>query len=284
MIVVADSGGERARFDLPGNLDPEAFSASGADLYVLDYLPPTKPDRYRVRVLNLKSGKLQPLATKAAVQVPVGAEETMRGEGRQSVYDADRKILFTLYTHQPDHQHTRDLLAGGARSGTPHIHAFVHSLHVGEGWAFCIDLPSPFGEGPATGHGIALRTDGHRLYVLDAGTGTLAHIDPGTQEIGRVTTFAKPGLPGEASVVPTRDGGLVVGVGTTVVPVDPAAAAPKQPMAATAVPVRGVALTAERLYVGQPDTVVTYDPTTGEAQNRLSVPGLVAVRHATAAT
>ena len=102
--------------ELPGNLEPEAFSAAGERLFVLDYLPPAAPDRYRVRMVNLATGKLEPLLTPAKSVVPPGAEEEMRGEGRQAVYDAGRQLLFTLYTHQPDHLHTRDLLAG-ARPG-----------------------------------------------------------------------------------------------------------------------------------------------------------------------
>jgi hypothetical protein len=35
---------------MPGCVEPEAFSTSGEHLYVLDYLPPERADRYRVRM------------------------------------------------------------------------------------------------------------------------------------------------------------------------------------------------------------------------------------------
>ena len=58
--MVADKTGETHRFTLPGCLEPEAFSAAGDALFVLDYQPPTAPDSYRVRVLYLASGELSP--------------------------------------------------------------------------------------------------------------------------------------------------------------------------------------------------------------------------------
>ena len=58
-IVVADGAGQRRRLELPGNLEPEAFDATGSALFVLDYLPPTAPDRYRVRVVDLASGQVE---------------------------------------------------------------------------------------------------------------------------------------------------------------------------------------------------------------------------------
>lgn len=163
-IVVADTSGERVRLDLSGNLEPEAFDSSGQFLFVLDYLPPTAPDRYRVRAIDLTSGTPQPLVTRAKAVVPPGAEEEMRGEGRQAVHDPVRRQLFTLYTHQPDHLHTRELV-NGARDAAPHVHAFVHTLHLTERWAYCIDLPAPFGERDAAGHAIALGA-GDKVVVM----------------------------------------------------------------------------------------------------------------------
>jgi len=37
-VVRADTG-ERARLDLPGNIEPEVFSPNGSQLLVLDYVP-----------------------------------------------------------------------------------------------------------------------------------------------------------------------------------------------------------------------------------------------------
>ena len=114
-IVVVDSSGERYRLTVPGCVEPEAFATQSESLFVLDYLPPRAPDRYRVRVLDLATGKFHALSTRDKKPIPPGAEEEMRGQGRQAVYSPRHRMLFTLYTHQPDHQHTRDLLA--ARAG-----------------------------------------------------------------------------------------------------------------------------------------------------------------------
>ena len=113
--------------------------------------------------LDLASGKVGPLLTRAKAPVPAGAEEEMHGEGRQAVLSPDREVLYTLYTHQPGHRHTRDLIAG--RRGN--VHAFVHVLHLNERWAYCLDLPGPFGTGPASGHAVAVSADGGQLAVVD---------------------------------------------------------------------------------------------------------------------
>jgi hypothetical protein len=270
-VVVAGSSGEQRRLDLAGNLVPEAFSLDGALLYVLDYLPPAAPDRYRVRAIDLAAGKVQPLLTRLKTLVPPGAEEEMRGEGRQSVYAPSQQILFTLYTHQPDHLHTRDLLAG-ARKDKPHVHAFVHSLNLSQGWAYCIDLPAPFGEHAAAGHAIALSPSGSRLVVVDAPGGAAALIDPVNLTVESVTRFAP--LPeggaaeggaaeGEAAAVLTPDGGrLLVAAGRTAVML-PVHGGEPIGRSTYDTPVRGLALSndGKRLYVGQTDHVVSKDLT-----------------------
>lgn len=298
-IVVADGAGQRRRLELPGNLEPEAFDVSRQALFVLDYLPPTAPDRYRVRVVDLASGRVQPLLTRVKTAVPAGAEEEMRGEGRQAVYDSRRNRLFTLYTHQPDHVHTRDRIAAanggtdphgaGARHDAPHVHAFVHTLDLTERWAFCVDLPAPFGERAATGHTIALNRDGSRLYVADTGTGTLATIDAegltvlDTVRFDALANATGPGTVGSTSpAAASFDGAgrLLVGAGREVVGL--AATVGGGTVARWSAPaeVRGLAGPPDgsRLYLGQPDAVLRVDPRTGAVRQRIDVPGLVALR------
>ncbi|MFC6019175.1 YncE family protein [Plantactinospora solaniradicis] len=293
-IVVADGAGQRRRLELPGNLEPEAFDATGSALFVLDYLPPTAPDRYRVRVVDLASGQVQPLLTRVKAVVPGGAEEEMRGEGRQAVYDSRRKRLFTLYTHQPDHVHTRDRIAAvtdpngaGAREDAPHVHAFVHTLDLNERWAFCVDLPAPFGERAAIGHTIALSRDGSRLHVADTGSGTLAMIDPEGLTVldsVRFDALADTGDSGSAApAAATFDGAgmLLVGAGREVVGMAVTAGGGTDPRWSTPAEVRGLAGPPDgtRLYVGQPDAVLRVDAGTGAVRQRIDVPGLVALRH-----
>jgi len=253
-LVVADSGGERVRLDLPGNLEPEAFTATGQGLFVLDYLPPNAPDRYRVRLVDLAEHRVTPLLTRLKQQVPAGAEEEMRGEGRQAVYHPRREMLFTLYTHQPDHLHTRDLVAG-ARRDAPHVHAFVHCLNLREQWAYCVDLPAPFGEKPAAGHAIALSPDGSRVAVVEATTATVAYVDPDQLVVSSTGRFSPPaGAAGAAAAAGFGSGGrLVVGAGREVVVV---AATGDGPRWSCASPVRGLVVHADTDKVYTPYFVI----------------------------
>ncbi|MGI5212559.1 YncE family protein [Plantactinospora sp. CA-290183] len=289
-IVVADGTGQRNRLELAGNLEPEAFDASGRQLFVLDYLPPAAPDRYRVRVVDLATGQVGPLLTRTKTAVPPGAEEEMRGEGRQAVYDWRTQRLFTLYTHQPDHLHTRDRIAG-ARPDAPHVHAFVHTLSLVEGWAYCVDLPTPFGERAAAGHTIALSRNGDTLYVADSGSGALAAVDPVGLTVARTLRFAAPAAPagGGTASAPAgaafdRAGMLLVGAGREVVGAAVTAGGGTDPRWSTPAEIRGLAGPPDgaRLYVGQPDAVLRVDAGTGRVRQRIAVPGLVALRHVVA--
>src|SRR5206468_3501415 len=63
-IVVAGRGSASTfRHHLPGNLVPEAFSTDGRALFVIQYSPPLAPDRYRVRRLDVQSGRLDDVAS-----------------------------------------------------------------------------------------------------------------------------------------------------------------------------------------------------------------------------
>jgi hypothetical protein len=278
-VVVADSSGERRRLDLAGNLVPEAFSLDGSLLFVLDYLPPAAPDRYRVRVIDVRAGQVQALSTRLKTLVPPGAEEEMRGEGRQAVYGQTQQTLFTLYTHQPDHLHTRDLLAG-ARADKSHVHAFVHSLNLSQGWAFCIDLPAPFGEHPAAGHAIALSPSGQRLVVVDAPGGAAALIDPVNLSVDSVSRFA-PLPEGDAAAALSADSSqLLIGAGREVVMLPVGGG---QPIAQWTydTPVRGLALSTDgkRLYVGQTDQILRQELTGNLVPTRTAAGGLLKLQH-----
>ncbi|MFE9959972.1 YncE family protein [Micromonospora sp. NPDC005299] len=271
-VLVADVNGARHRLDLRGNVVPEAFTADRTGLFVLDWLPPTAPDRYRVRVVDLATGEPGPLSTRDKSAVPPGAEEEMRGDGRQAVLAPDRTVLYTLYTHQPGHQHTRDLVSG--RPGN--AHAFVHTLNLRERWAYCIDLPHPFGEAAAVGHAMAISPDGGRLLVADVSSGTVADIS--TEELAVRRTVPQDRATGAAHAAAGNDR-LFLAAGTTV-----------RALGLTRLtgtvdwrvgePVAGLVLSRDgsRLYVGQRNAVSWHDPGTGRELGRVPVPGLVAVR------
>lgn len=273
-LLVTDDGRQR-QYDLDGVVEPDAFTADGAGLFVLEWLPPEAPDRYRVRLLDLASGAVQPLLTRDKAAVPPGAEEEMRGDGRQAVLSPDRRVLYTLYTHQPDHRHTRDLVAG--RPGG--VHAFVHVLHLVERWAYCLDLPHPFGAGPAAGHALAIGSDGRRLAVADVTSGSLAYA--GTAALTIERTARVPAADGTASAVFAPDGRRVlIGAGTTVTVLDTAADAVTGRWSVPGA-IRGLGLSRDgtRLYAGAADEVVRLDAGSGAETARVAVDGLTALRH-----
>jgi hypothetical protein len=256
-------------YDLPGVIEPDAFTVDGSGLFVLDWLPAQAPDHYRVRLLDLATGRTGPLLTRNKAPVPAGAEEEMRGTGRQAVLSTARNTLYTLYTHQPGHQHTRDLIAGTRAE----VHAFVHVLNLDERWAYCLDLPHPFGEGPAAAHAVAI--DASRLAVADVSSGSLAYADLSTLLIDRVTPG--PTADGEASLVLAPDGRTMVGAGggITVLGPDPAVTWPVPGV------VRGIGLSADgsRLYAGATGEVVWLDAGSGRLRGRAPVADLTGLRH-----
>ncbi|GGN24118.1 hypothetical protein FHR83_002865 [Actinoplanes campanulatus] len=270
-LLVVGPDGEK-EYDLPGVIEPDAFTADGTGLFVLDWLPATAPDHYRVRLLDLAGGEIRPLFTRDKTPVPAGAEEEMRGDGRQAVLSADRKMLFTLYTHQPGHRHTRDLLSG--RPGG--AHAFVHVLHLAEGWAYCLDLPHPFGEGPVAGH--ALAADDRHLFVADVNSGKLAWADPDSLSIERVVDV--PATTGAtAALAVTTDDRVLLGAGRTVTVLDRASGGATGSWTVPG-PVRGLVPSRDgsRLYAGGPDRL-TWLSRTGAVIGWAPVPGLAALRH-----
>ncbi|MER6952230.1 hypothetical protein ABT294_50300 [Nonomuraea sp. NPDC000554] len=272
-ITLATEDGNRT-LELDGNIEPEAFSGNGQVMYVLDYLPPDRPERYRVRMVDLDSGRPAPLHTRDKKVIPAGKEEEMRGRGRQAVLDPDASVLYTLYTHQDDHLHTRDLLAG--RDLDPGVHAFVHVLNLNQFWAYCLDLPAPFGLGPAQAHTIALAPESKRLYVFDASTGRVVQASTDDLTIRRSGFLGRQ--PGEAFAVTDGDR-LYLGAGSRVQVADGETLAPR---AAWDLPgqARGLAWLDGELLAGAGEQVLRLRSDTGGRLAAITVPGLRTVLHA----
>ncbi|MFG1989964.1 YncE family protein [Actinoplanes sp. NPDC048988] len=269
LLVVGD--GQRRKFNLSGVVEPDAFTTDGAGLFVLEWLPPDLPDRYRVRLLDLATGKLEPLFTRTKVPVPPGAEEEMRGSGRQAVLSPDRQVLYTLYTHQPDHQHTRNLLAGTRND----VHAFVHVLHLGERWAFCLDLPEPFGHGPPEGH--ALAADATHLAVLDASSGSVAFASASSLAIEKTARIPAGRAAGHLAL---GGGRAYAACGTEVHALarDTGRVAAQWSLAD---PVCGLRLGRDGrlLYAGGRDRIAWLDVSSGRVLGRAAVDGLTGLAH-----
>ena len=263
-------GENRKRLPVGGNIQADAFTADAIGLFVLEWLPVEAPDHYRVRLMDLETGALSPLLTRNKAPVPAGAEEEMRGEGRQAVLSPGRTILYTLYTHQPGHRHTRDLIAG-RRSN---VHAFVHVLHLEQRWAYCLDLPHPFGEGPPEAHALAVDPTGRRLAVVDVASGSLAYADTTTLTIESVTRVPV----GTGTATLALDGTRTfLGAGTTVTLLQDGT----NSRWTVPSPLRGMRLngTGDLLYAGGTDEIVWLDTASGTLRDRVEVPGLTELRH-----
>ncbi|MEV0270652.1 hypothetical protein AB0H43_17860 [Hamadaea sp. NPDC050747] len=267
-IVIADSKRILHEITVPGVIEPDAFTADRLGLFVLEWLPATAPDHYRVRRLDLGTQSLERLWTRDKVPVPAGAEEEMRGEGRTAVASPTGRVLYTLYTHQPGHQHTRDLVSG--RPGN--VHAFVHTLETEQNWAYCVDLPDPFGHSPSGAYSIALSADGSLLFVVDLAAGALARISTETLKVLNVVKVGSDTGPAYAAA---SDEHLYLGGDHGVQVLDLAGKAIEH--WATA-PVRGLAVSRDlqRVYAAREGGVTWRGTTSGDAA-LAGVTGLVRV-------
>jgi DNA-binding beta-propeller fold protein YncE len=285
-IVVADPSGARParEFDLAGNFEPEAFSADDAYLFVLEYLPANAPERYRVRRVELATGEVQPLLLRDKQVIPAGAEEEMRGEGRQAVLSPDRTRLYTLYLHQGDHQHTRDLLPGRRGADGRAVHAFVHVLSLNEGWAYCLDLPDPFGLHSAGAHALTISPDGKRLYIGEMTSKQIAIADTESLTVTKVTTMHDDQPGGDGTTMSTSpDGGtLYLGSSNVLRRLD---SATLRVDGAWAVPtaVRGLAVSPDgrQVLLGQADSIARADTSTGQILDTFAAAGLLTLRSST---
>jgi hypothetical protein len=170
---------------VPGNVEPEAFSISGDALFVIDFVPPLAPERYRVARLDLRSNTVDDVWSKEdELQAP------MRGTARAQAVAPDGRRLYTLYT--------RDATADEPAE------AFVHVLDLDNEIASCVDLPPEFSTDPLGA--VAVTPSGSRLFVYAPTAGALAELDTQSLEIARTATVAGPvgGVPSSARATATE--------------------------------------------------------------------------------
>jgi hypothetical protein len=167
LVIVRRGTAEPQVLSVPGNVEPEAFSLGGDALFVIDFLPPLAPERYRVARLDLGSGRVGDVRSNEEE-----LQEPMRGTARAQVMAPDGRRLYTLYT--------RDATA------TDPAEAFVHVLDLEEQRATCVDLPGEFAVSPLGA--LAVSPSGTHLYVAAPAAGALAELDTGTLKITRTTT------------------------------------------------------------------------------------------------
>lgn len=122
-VFDAKAGAATRHLALSGDVQPEAFSVDGTLVFALDH----RGDHYRVQTIVLETGRRVDTSNRDKTI----EREDMHGTTVRGVLNADRTVLATLY---------RD-------PGNADDPAFVHILDLVHGWAYCADLPAPFGTG-----------------------------------------------------------------------------------------------------------------------------------------
>ncbi len=163
--------------DLEGYLEFDALSDDGTRLYLTEYLREdvgTEPvfERYRVRLYDLASGRLDP----AIIADKSNAEELMAGYRQSAAASPDGRWLYSLYLDP--------------RSGSP----FVHALNLAEGFAACIDLPGAAArrEVEPMLWGLAVAPGGETLYVINGAGGLAFEIDTAGLVVRRSVELEAP--------------------------------------------------------------------------------------------
>lgn len=175
-LTVARHGQKKPRtYLVDGNVEPEAFSLSKRSLFVIEYTPPTTPDRYRVARIDLmgRGAKVTPHAVRSNEDE---LQEPMRGTARAQTMAPDGRRLYTLYT----------------RDATPTepAEAFVHVLDLEHERATCVDLPSEFAASPVGA--VAVSPSGTRLYVVAPAAAAIAELDTAALRITRTAHLPEP--------------------------------------------------------------------------------------------
>lgn len=190
LITVIDRTAAEPRVEIltmAGNVVPEAFSLPFETnepvrtLFVIDHRPAMTPDSYRVAGLDLSTGERYDL--NGPDKEPL--DEDMRGVGRQQALAPNGRQLYTYYSRQlHDHDAAPD---GGHHDDAHHrdayheeaeqLDGFVHVLDLQQHWAYCLDMPASFGDGPAASSAIGVSPDGETLVVVDTWAGQAALID-----------------------------------------------------------------------------------------------------------
>jgi hypothetical protein len=254
LTVLATDGSPPTELRLPGNLEPEAFTTDGTGLFVIEYLPPERPDRYRVRRLDLASGEV------AGVHSLDGhLQEAMRGTARvQALADAGDR-LYTLYTVD----------------GPVGPRAFVHVLDLSAGWAHCVDLPAGIGSSPEPALAVTALGARGSVVVVDADAGRYVEIDAATLEPSAPADLQTLLDRGDGSVraVALGDRAFVAG-GTQIVVLDPARGTAHRWDAPGLVLDLRADPSGRRLWVATPEAIHALDLAGGRVAASLPAPDL----------
>jgi hypothetical protein len=122
---------------LRGSWAYDAISPDGSRMFLIEYLAAGQNPHYRVRSLDMRTGRLDP-------EVVVDRRENevlMRGQPVTRVASSDGRWAYTLYA-RPKHG------------------AFVHALDTVRGEAYCVDLPARLRQLEQMALRLRMRSDG----------------------------------------------------------------------------------------------------------------------------
>jgi hypothetical protein len=141
---------------LDGNFEIDAISGDGTGLFLIQHLPPAKPDHYLIRAYDLSLDNLlpDPLRDKRLL------DELMVGYPWGSISDPAGIWYLTLYINTQ-----RDV-------------AFIHALNMESRLTFCIDLPSDAGDfNTLQQYTLALAPGGQKIYAANPALGVVAEVN-----------------------------------------------------------------------------------------------------------
>ena len=144
---------ESRRVRLPGLWAFDAISPDGATIFAVEYLSPETPDRYQVRAIDARSGRLLP----GVIVDKRNAGEEMRGLPLTRATDREGRWAYTLY----------------AKSDGM---GFIHALDTVNRAAVCIDLPWR-AQDAFWSMRMSMAEDGRTLTLRQRGLGRLAVVD-----------------------------------------------------------------------------------------------------------
>jgi len=253
-------------YDLPGNIEPEMFSYDETGLFVLEFVPPTDPDSYYVRRLDLLDGTM---SDTGAPQV--GLNPKMRGKARASVLHPEGDQLFTLYTLPQTGDPVFDPEADGA---TP-LYAFIHVIDLKEDWSYCIFLPDPIGTVDEATVGMGISPDGAEVIVADPSTATLARVDTDDLTVIEAIQVEKlRDLDAKVAVAIAGDGTVYLGSGPMLLELTrPRLQASRAWSQEATISGLSISASGDELRVGGGGAITLLDRSTGSERAVLQAPG-----------